>query len=438
MPRDTLTGSRIRERRVMAGLKQSELAKRADISPSYLNLIEHNRRRIGGKLLVDIAHALGVEPASLTEGAETTLLTTLREAATDTEMTEAEFARVEEFAGRFPGWAALLANSQRRIETLQRSVEALTDRLTHDPHLAASLHEMLSTVTAIRSAASILAEPGDIEPEWQRRFNRNIYEDSARLADTSRSLAQYLEEADTEASETNAPQDEVDAVFQRVGFHLPALEMPGASVDAVLEDLGQGLSQSARWLLHRILSRYAEDAKRLPLSDCADVVAAQGSDPLALAQRFGCDAARAMRRLAQLPDDLLPEPVGLAICDGSGVTTFRKPLPEFPLPRLGAGCALWPLYRALARPMMLYSELLEQSARAAARHRTIAIAQPTGPARLGEDVLFESHMLIVPEPKRDTAEPIRQVGLTCRICPHPSCDARREPSIMLTPEQRKF
>lgn len=438
MPRDTLTGSRIRERRVMTGLKQSELAKLADISPSYLNLIEHNRRRIGGKLLVDIAHALGVEPGSLTEGAETALLANLREAASDTDISEAEFARVEEFAGRFPGWAALLADSQRKVETLQRSVEALTDRLTHDPHLAESLHEMLSTVTAIRSAASILAEPGDIEPEWQRRFNRNIYEDSARLADTSRSLAQYLEESDSEASETNAPQDELDAVFQKSGFHLPSLEGADANVDAVVETLGQSISQSARWLLHAALTRYRRDAQLMPLADCADTVAVSGSDPFALAERFGCDLASAMRRLAHLPDDLLSDPVGLAICDGSGVTTFRKPLPEFPLPRLGAGCALWPLYRALARPMMVHSEVMEQSARAAARHRGFAISQPVGPARLGEDVLFESHMLIVPEANRDTTETIRQVGLTCRICPHPACEARREPSIMVASAPRKL
>ena len=438
MPRDVLTGSRIRERRVMTGMKQSELARRADISASYLNLIEHNRRRIGGKLLVDIAHALGVEPASLTEGAETTLLANLREAASDSDISEAEFARVEEFAGRFPGWASLLAESQRRIEVLQSSVEALTDRLTHDPHLATSLHEMLSTVTAIRSAATILVEPGEIEPEWQRRFNRNIYEDSARLAETSRSLAKYLEEADSEASETNAPQDEIDAVFQKTGFHVPMLETAEPDLQTVLQELGQGLSHSAQWLLHRILSRYLDDARRMPLSDCADAVAETGSDPLALAARFDCDPASAMRRLAHLPDDLLPDPVGLAICDGSGVTTFRKPLPEFPLPRLGAGCALWPLYRALARPMMVYSDVLEQSARAAARHRAYAIAQPTGAARLGDDVLFESHMLIVPEPRRNTGGTIRQVGLTCRICPRAGCDARREPSIMVASAPTKL
>lgn len=431
MPRDTLTGSRIRERRVMIGLKQSELAQRADISPSYLNLIEHNRRRIGGKLLVDIAGALGVEPTSLTEGAETALLANLREAATNTDLTDTELARVEEFAGRFPGWAALLAENQRKVESLQRSVEALTDRLTHDPHLAASLHEMLSTVTAIRSAASILAEPGDIEPEWQRRFNRNIYEDSARLADTSRSLAKYLEESDSEASETNAPQDEVDAVFQKTGFSIPALEQAEADVDAVVADLSEGLSQAARWVLKRTLRRYREDALKMPLELCAKVVPKAGGDPVALANQADTDVASAMRRLAHLPDNILPDPVGLVVCDGAGVTTFRKPLPDFPLPRLGAGCALWPLYRALARPMMLLSEQIEQSSRAAAHYRAIAIAQPTARPALGEDALFESHMLIVPLTKSSGTAPVRQVGLTCRICPQARCKARREPSILV-------
>lgn len=113
------------------------------------------------------------------------------------------------------------------------------------------------------------------------------------------------------------------------------------------------------------------------------------------------------------------------------MTTFRKPLPEFPLPRLGAGCALWPLYRALARPMMLLAERVEQSARATAQFRAIAIAQPTRRPRLGEDALFESHMLIVPISKSDSTSSVRQVGLTCRICPQAKCQARREPSILV-------
>ena len=86
MSRDTLTGSRIRERRVMQGMRQAELAKEVGISASYLNLIEHNRRRIGGKLLVNIAQVLNVETSLLSKGAEAALIASLREAAAITEI----------------------------------------------------------------------------------------------------------------------------------------------------------------------------------------------------------------------------------------------------------------------------------------------------------------------------------------------------------------
>jgi len=183
MGRDTLTGSRIRERRSIAGLRQAELARRVGISASYLNLIEHNRRRIGGKLLVDIARVLSVEPSMLSEGAEAALIATLREAAVDAMAVVAETDRADEFAGRFPGWAEVLAAGHRRIASLERTVETLSDRLTHDPHLAASLHEVLSTAAAIRSTASILAETGELEVEWRDRFHRNLNEDSRRLSE---------------------------------------------------------------------------------------------------------------------------------------------------------------------------------------------------------------------------------------------------------------
>jgi transcriptional regulator with XRE-family HTH domain len=155
MAREGLTGSRIRERRVMAGLKQADLARDIGISASYLNLIEHNRRRIGGKLLLNIASVLGVEPQTLTEGAEAALIAALREAADEAGLTGPEASRADEFAGRFPGWADVLAGTRRRVASLEQTVEALTDRLAHDPHLAASMHELLTTAAAIRSTACL-------------------------------------------------------------------------------------------------------------------------------------------------------------------------------------------------------------------------------------------------------------------------------------------
>ncbi|MEM6666746.1 MAG: helix-turn-helix transcriptional regulator, partial [Pseudomonadota bacterium] len=65
MVRPALTGTRIRARRLDVGLRQAALARACGVSPSYLNLIEHNRRRIGGKLLNLIAETLEIDAAAL-------------------------------------------------------------------------------------------------------------------------------------------------------------------------------------------------------------------------------------------------------------------------------------------------------------------------------------------------------------------------------------
>ena len=98
---ERMTGTRIREKRMDIGLRQASLASAVGISPSYLNLIEHNRRRIGGKLLSDLARALGVDPSNLAGGADRDLLDQLHSAAT-LAGDMAEIGRAEELAARFP------------------------------------------------------------------------------------------------------------------------------------------------------------------------------------------------------------------------------------------------------------------------------------------------------------------------------------------------
>jgi transcriptional regulator with XRE-family HTH domain len=429
MPRDTLTGSRIRERRIAMGVKQAGLARRVGISASYLNLIEHNRRRIGGKLLVALAEALDTEPAALTEGAAAALIATLREAASEQPRAGAELDRVDEFAGRFPGWAQLLVDTRARVDTLERTVETLTDRMTHDPHLADSLHEMLSTVTAIRSAASILAEPGEIDADWQARFHRNINEDSGRLAETARGLVAYLDAADAASTDTGSPQEEVDSVLAAADHRVPALEA-GGDTEAALAALSPGLSAPARALLRLWLDRYAADAAALPLPVMARAIADAGPTPAVIARATGADPGRVMRRLAALPSDVMPDPVGLAVCDGSGALSYRKPLADFPMPRFGAACPLWPLYRALNRPFVILAQPVIQSGRQGAGFLAEAYAAPRGPVAVNRDPLFEAHMLLRPAPRAEAASEPEELGVACRICPRRACPGRREPSIL--------
>lgn len=431
MTRDTLTGSRIRERRSIAGLRQAELARQAGISASYLNLIEHNRRRIGGKLLVDIARVLGVEPSMLTEGAEATLIATLREAAADAGAVAAETDRAEEFAGRFPGWAEVLAAGHRRAASLERAVEALTDRLAHDPQLAASLHEVLSTAASIRSTASILAETGELAPEWRDRFHRNLNQDSRRLAESSKALVHYLDESETGADRRGLPQEEAEAFMAAHGYHFPELESGGADTTSLVQDAGALGSEAARQIAIAMLDQYARDAEAMPLDPFLRQVRKHDVDPAVLADAFATDLPAVFRRLATLPEDALPLGAGLVTCDAAGGILFRKPVAGFVLPRHGAPCPLWPLFAALGQPMVPLRRRVSQLGRSMAAFDCFAIAWPHGVAGFDRDPQYRSSMLILPvAAEAEDGKHAMQVGSTCRVCPRGDCSARREPSVI--------
>jgi hypothetical protein len=302
--------------------------------------------------------------------------------------------------------------------------------MTHDPHLAASLHEMLSTVTAIRSAASILAEPGEVDAEWQARFHRNIYEDSARLAETSRGLVTYLEADETSPMETGAPQEELDAALEAAGHTVPDLET-GTDVAVAHQRLGKGMSGPARELLRAWLERYTRDAQSLPVARLRPALDRHGPDPAALAADLGADVAQVMRRLAALPPEVLATPVGLAICDSSGVLIYRKPLPDFPMPRFGAACPLWPLYRALSRPFVILAGPVMQGARGGLTLWSESLATPQAGPAVNADPLYRSQMLVRPLPpgiEERGDQP--QLGMACRVCVREACEGRREPSIL--------
>ncbi len=67
-------GMKVRTRRKARGLTQKALAQKVGISASYLNLIESDRRAVGGSLLQRIAEQLGLELADLSGDQERRLV----------------------------------------------------------------------------------------------------------------------------------------------------------------------------------------------------------------------------------------------------------------------------------------------------------------------------------------------------------------------------
>lgn len=425
MNEGALAGSRIRQRRLALGLRQAELAQDVGISASYLNLIEHNHRRIGGKLLAALAVRLDVDASLLAEGVEREVVGRLGDVAQRFGETISGGDAVD-FAARFPNWANLTIRAARRINELERQVEALIDRMAHDPHLAASLHELLSTATAIRSTASILEEEGDLEPEWQKRFHRNLSEEAARLADGAQALVELLDGAPDARSEGGSPHEEMLLFLDQNGWHFPRLEEGNcAALDGYLGESPCLTSENAKLLARSYLEDYLRDAITMPLCDLRDALERYGVDPLAISRSFGIGVERVLHRLATLPD----AGFGLVTCDASGTVLLRKAVDGFTVPRFGSACPLWPLFSGLSRPMMPMRQRIAQPGRSGENGAVLeayAYAYPILEADYDLTSTMRSVMLLVPVGLSEQ----HSVGVTCRICPRAECLARREPSAL--------
>lgn len=221
----TVVGFKIRQQRRAIGMTQRALAERVGISASYLNLIEANKRSIGGHLLHRIADELqlpierfdGVTDRRLVDDLLGLSSEPLFEGLALTPETAAALA------GQYSPWARALVSLHRSYHDRNEAVTALSDRLNQDPFLGESIHGVLTHVAAIRSASEILENIDELEAADQARFLGIIDAESARLADVSQSLAGFF---DRERSVTRSitPSDEVDDFLLEKDNYFPHLE----------------------------------------------------------------------------------------------------------------------------------------------------------------------------------------------------------------------
>ncbi len=426
MARIVHSGTRLRDRRQLLGLRQADVARSAGISPAYLNLIEHNRRAPGPALIARLADALNADPAALEDGRESMLAIALRRAAeTGASGPGAvpETDRIEDFILRFPGWAARLAWGEAERDMQGRLVARLGDRLAQDPHLAASLHEILSAVTGLRATGEILAGARDIDAGLADRFLTNLGGDARRVAEAAQALVTWLD-TPPEGAGAASPQEEAAAWLAARGFHLAALEA-GGDADALVARSADLTTDASRVAALRIARRYRADAEALPMARLTGVLAGP-HDPLRIAGTLGLLPALVLRRLASLPPG--GAAYGMAACDASGALTHRQPLPGFGMPRFASACPLWPLYDAMLRPGVPVVADLAVAGPVPLRFRAWAVAETTFPQGYGRPGVTEAVMLIAPAAGPSGGSE-RIVGPTCRVCTAADCPARREPAI---------
>jgi len=229
----SLIGPRIRERRRTLGLTQADVAAKAGISASYLNLIEGNKRSIGGTLLQRIAAQLGLAVDDIDGAAERRVLDDLEELAGEALFAGLQLNRssASELASRHAPWAHALIALHRSWLDRNRAVDALSDRLTQDPRLGDAVHDLLTKASAIRSSSEILESVHDLEPAQRARFTSIVGSNSRKLADAAQALAAYFDSTHADAR-SNTPVEELDDFLMERDNYFPELERVAAEFRA--------------------------------------------------------------------------------------------------------------------------------------------------------------------------------------------------------------
>jgi predicted transcriptional regulator/transcriptional regulator with XRE-family HTH domain len=270
-------GLRISTLRKAKRLSQAALARSVDISPSYLNLIEANKRQVGGILLQRIAAELDVPIDELTGEAEHRLIHELVEAFADPVLANAGLAaeQARSLVATQPQIAQVIARLHRAYMAASTHADAYANRLRADPLLSQLLHQVLSSITAVRSSAEILEETDDLSETDRGRFVGSISRETRGLTAVAQNLIGQFDHASTVSRSASVRRELDDMIFAARNY-FPSLE---EQANRIAKNLGKAVP-------------FGEPAIVRHLRDAHGIAVERTANPPA-GQAFAYDAARA-------------------------------------------------------------------------------------------------------------------------------------------------
>ena len=339
-------GHRIRKRRQELGKSQQGLASQVGISASYLNLIEHNKRPIGGALLHRIADAVGLDSRSLAGTEEARLIAELGEVAADAgvigvDLTAADAA---ELVAHAPRAARAILGLYRAYREARLRSDLLGERLGEDTFLFEVSNQILALITTIRSYSEILQDYGDLSDDERIGFVNTLVAEAEELAARAGDMFDFLSGRGARRPRP-APREEIEDFVSDHANHFPRLEAGGRGHAGMLPG-GQSTLESLRDHLERDLGisiRFVPAAEVTPAGERVDGAAFLLSDELARSSvRFRLARLIGVRAHGTLLDELV-DGAGLA-APGAGVRLHKALASYF------AGAVLMPYrtFRAAA------------------------------------------------------------------------------------------
>ncbi|ORB85331.1 Cro/Cl family transcriptional regulator [Mycobacterium kansasii] len=450
----TFVGSRVRQLRSERGFSQAALAQMLEISPSYLNQIEHDVRPLTVAVLLRITEVFGVDATFFASQDDTRLVAELREVTLDRDLDiDVDPTEVAEVVGAHPTLARAMVNLHRRYRITTAQLAAATEERFSDgsgtgsitmPHeeVRDYFYQRQNYLHELDTAAEDLTvqmrmHHGDLSRELTRRLaevhgvhiNKRIDLGDGvlhRYDPTSKTL---------EISNHLAPGQQLFKMAAELAY----LEF-GDLIDSLVEE-GKFTSDESHTLARLGLANYFAAAAVLPYRQFHDVAENFRYDVERLSAFYSVSYETIAHRLSTLQrPSMRGVPFSFIRVDRAGNMSKRQSATGFHFSSSGGTCPLWNVYETFANPGKIQVQIAQMPdgrnymwvARTVER-RAARYGQPGKTFAIGLGCeLRHAHRLVYSEGLDLSGDPnitATPIGAGCRVCERDNCPQRAFPAL---------
>lgn len=443
---DKQVGGRIKRLRRQRRLAQADLAQALGISPSYLNLIEHNRRKLTVPLLFAIAGHFGVEPGELVDGDEGRLVGDLMEAFGDDIFTDSDLTNLEirDLAHANPAAARAILRLYDRYRLLSGSgpTPAAAAGAPEPFHLATDaisdfLQDNANHFPALEAAAErVRADIDRADDSFEhglKTYLFNVFGMEVRLASLPHGIARQLDPGRRHLLVSDILP--VESGLFLVAHQLGQLAA-GAEIEAIIADadLPEG---DAPMLARNVLSAYFAAALVMPYEPFLRACRQYRYDIERIGRRFSASFEQVCHRMTTLQrKGASGIPLHLVRTDIAGNISKRFSLSGIHIPRHSGACPRWNVYSAFLSPDRINIQIsqMPDGQKYFCIARTVLKGDPryNAPRRymsigLGCAIHHAKEMIYSNGVDLAGEGQLVPIGVGCRICPRLECGQRAHP-----------
>ncbi|RDH77197.1 ImmA/IrrE family metallo-endopeptidase [Mycolicibacterium moriokaense] len=454
----TFVGSRVRQLRSERGFSQAALAQMLDISPSYLNQIEHDVRPLTVAVLLRITEVFGVDATFFASQDDTRLVAELREVTMDRDLDiDVDPAEIADIVNAHPTLARAMVNLHRRYQLTTTQLAAATEDRFSDgsgsgsgsgsitmPHeeVRDYFYQRQNYLHELDTAAEDLTidlgmQRGDLARDLSDRLKAVHGVHIVRRTDLGDTVLHRYDPV-TRRLEMGNNLSSGQQVF-KMAAELAYLEF-GGLIDKLVDE-GHFTSDESTTLARLGLANYFAAATVLPYGQFHDVAEKFRYDVERLSAFYQVSYETIAHRLSTLQrPSMRGVPFSFVRVDKAGNMSKRQSATGFHFSSSGGTCPLWNVYETFANPGKILVQIAQMPdgrnymwvARTVER-RASRYGQPGKTFAIGLGCeLRHAHRLVYSEGLDLSGDPnlsATPIGAGCRVCERDNCPQRAFPAL---------